>query len=238
MAAKNTKEIYDGFEEKTLSNLWGRTRFEEHAIEIQSDIVRKGKSAIKITIRSGDKFEDNKGNSNNTERDEIREDKSFWAKEEEAYSYRFSLFIPNDFPIVSTRLVLAQFKQHDENDNASVTNPIIALRYNDKRLRITIQTNEEKINLFQTNEEVRGKWVDFEFHVKFTRSSNGLLRVWLNKKKIIDYKGVTAYSEKQGYIVPGRFHFRFGLYRDLMNIPMSAYFDEYYKRPLKKNELK
>lgn len=237
MTAKNKKEIYDGFEEKTLSNLWSRKRFEEHAIEIQSEIVRKGKNAVKITIRSKDKFEDNKGKSKNTERDEVLEDVSLWAKEGEAYSYKFSLFIPKDFPIVSTRLILAQFKQHDDQDSALVDNPIIALRYNDKIVRITLQTNEEKINLFRSNEDIIGKWTDFEFHVKFTRSTEGLLRVWINNKKVVDYTGITAYSEKYGYPFPGRFHFRFGLYRDLMDIPMTAYFDEYHKRPLKKSEI-
>lgn len=225
------KEIYDGFEEGILNKIWSKSKFENLAVEFQSDIVREGNQALKITIRSKDKLE------GNTERDEVREDESLWAKEGEANSYKISFFIPKDFPIVSTRLVLVQFKQKDETEKASVDNPIIAVRYTDKKLRITLQTNVERINLFKTDEDIRGRWIDLEFQVKFIRTSEGFLRVWMNGNKIIDYKGITAYSEKHGYIIPGRFHFRFGLYRDLMDIPMTAYFDEYYKRPLKKSEL-
>jgi len=224
-----SEEIYDGFEERKLSNLWSRKRFEKRAVKIQSKIVRKGKRAVKITVRSGDKFEDNKGKSKNTERDEIREDESLWAKEGEAFCYKFSLFLPKRFLIVPTRLILSQWKQHDENDDATITNPLIALRYNDGVFRITLQVNEEKINLFKTCEEIRGKWIDFEFHIRFTRKKSGFIKALMNKKKIIDYKGITAYNEDYRYVYPGRFHFRMGLYRDLMKVPMTAYFDEYCK---------
>jgi len=232
------EEIYDGFEDKELSKIWGTSRFESGAVEIQSDIVRMGNRAVKITVKSKDKFESNKGKAKDTERDEIREDKSLWAKEDEGYEYSFSVFLPKDFPVVRTRLVISQWKHHDELNSAIVDNPLIALRYSSGKFRITLQTTEEKNTLFETKEDIRGKWIDFKFHIKFSRLPSGLLRVWMNKKKIIEYKGVTAYNKKQGYPLPGRFHFRMGLYRDLMDIPMTAYFDEYHKRPLKEKELR
>ena len=226
------KEAYDNFESDKLSNLWQRKRFEQDAVEIQSKFVRKGKRAVKVTVRSNDKFEDNKGKANNTERDEVREEKYLWTKENDAYEYSWSMFLPKKFPIVPTRLVLAQWKHHDELENAKVDNPIIALRYQDRIFRITLQTTEKKINLFKTDKDIRGKWIDFKFQIKFTRKKSGFLKCWINKKQVIDYKGRTAYSKKEGYPLPGRFHFRFGLYRDLMKKPMTAYFDEYRKKRL------
>ena len=227
------EDIYDGFEGKKLSDIWDRKRSEPYAVKIQSNIVRKGKKALKITVRSKDKFEDLKGKHRNTERDEIREEKRLWAKEGEAYSYSFSVFLPKKFQIVPTRLIFSQWKQKDENNNATVDNPIIALRYQDGTFRITLQTKEDRMDLFKTDKEMRGKWIDFVFHIKFTRAKYGFLRAWMNKKKIIDYKGITAYSEKYSYPYPGRFHFRMGLYRDVMKEPMTAYFDEYCKKRLK-----
>lgn len=44
--------------------------------------------------------------------------------------------------------------------------------------------------------------------------------------------GKTIYSKKEIYLLSGRFHFRFGVYRDLMKKPMTAYFDEYGKKRL------
>jgi len=228
----SVNEVYDGFEEDRLSDMWGRKKFEERAVKIQSKIVRKCKRAVKITIHKGDGFEDNKGLANDTERDEIREEEYLWAKEGEAHSYSFSMFLPKNFPIVHTRLVLSQWKHHEDTNCASVNNPIIALRYNDGVFRITLQTSEEKINLFKTNKEIRGKWIDFKFEIKFTRKKSGFLKAWINKKQVIDYNGVTTYSEKYGYPFPGRFHFRFGLYRDVMDKPMTAYFDEYRKKKI------
>tara|TARA_Y100000310_G_C20556198_1_gene750629 strand:- start:317 stop:1060 length:744 start_codon:yes stop_codon:yes gene_type:complete len=230
----SVNEVYDGFEDEKLGAIWSHKRFEEYAIRIQSKIKRKGKQAVQVKIKPFDKFEDNKKYGwKNTERDEIREEWFLWAKEGDSYEYSFSMFLPKNFPVVPTRLVLAQWKQHDELElEDAVTNPIIALRYQDGIFRVTLQTTEEKINLFRTGKEIKGKWIDFKFQIRFTRKKSGFLRCWINKKQVIDYKGKTAYSKKEGYPLSGRFHFRFGLYRDLMKKPMTAYFDEYKKRRL------
>jgi len=229
-----TKEvIYDGFEKKSLSDIWSQKKIEPSAIEIQSKIVRKGKNALKITIHKGDCFQPAGVNSKDSERDELRERKNLWPHEGESHGYSFSIYIPKDFPIVPTRLVLAQWKQNDEFDKASVNNPILALRYVGGELFITLQTTEKKNILFSTHKEIRGKWLDFVFHIKFIRTKSGFVRIWMNKKKIINYKGVTAYTERYNYPKPGRFYFKMGLYRDQMDRPMTAYFDEYHRRRMK-----
>jgi hypothetical protein len=229
---KRFQELYDGFEGKELSEIWSHAKFEEGAVKIQSEIFRKGKSAVKIVIHKGDRIEQGNATSKTSERDELLERKEFGPMENEGFSYAFSMFIPNDFPIVPTRLVLAQWKQNEENDNALVDNPILALRYQKGELFVTLQTAEEKKRIFSTREEVRGKWLDFIFHVKFTRGKEGFVKVWMNEIQIVDYKGVTAYSEKYNYPKPGHFYFKIGLYRDRMDEPMTIYIDEFKKSPL------
>jgi hypothetical protein len=228
------EEIYDGFEGEELSTIWKKTKFEEKAIEFQSNIVRKGKKALKITIHKGDTIEQGTEQHATSERDELLERKDIGPKEGKGYSYSFSLYLPKDFPIVPTRLVLAQFKQDEKEDNVSVNNPILALRYVNGELFITLQTGnkEERVKLFSTNEEMRGKWIDFVFEIKFSRTKSGFVRAWMNDKKVVTYKGITAYSERYGYSKPGKFYFKMGLYRDRMNEPMTAYFDEFRKRIL------
>lgn len=226
-------ELYDGFEGEALSDIWSHSRFEERAIEIQDKIVRKGKKALKMTLRSMDKFESGGGKFKDSERDELLERKEYGPLEGKAYEYSFSIYIPEDFPIVPTRLVIAQWKQDDGRASVLVDNPILALRYIDRKLSVTLQTKEEKETLFKTKEEVRGKWLDFVFQIKLTRKSTGFVRAWMNQKQIVDYKGITAYSERYNYPNPARFYFKMGLYRDLMKEPMTIYIDEYRKRVLK-----
>ncbi|MFH1607930.1 MAG: polysaccharide lyase [archaeon] len=232
---QSTKKLYDGFEGDSLSDIWKKTKFEPEAVEIQSDIVRKGKSAVKITIHKGDKIEKGYENVKTSERDELLERKELGPEEGKSYSYSFSVCIPEDFPIVPTRLVLAQWKQNEVDDKALVNNPVLALRYVDAELFITLQTSEWKnrTRLFSTKEDIRGKWIDFVFHLNFSRTKSGMVKVLMNKEKIIDYNGVTAYSEKQGYPKKSDFYFKMGLYRDRMDEPMTAYFDEYKKEELR-----
>ena len=40
------QEIYDGFEGEELSPIWSHDRFIEGAVELQSEIVRKGKKGL------------------------------------------------------------------------------------------------------------------------------------------------------------------------------------------------
>ncbi len=228
-----TKEVYDGFEGEELSDIWSRSKFVEEAVKLQSKIVRMGEKAVRVTIKKGDKAEEG-GNGKMTERDELLERKDLYSEENKNYIYSFSLYLPKNFPTVSTRLVLAQWKQRDEDDKAIINNPLIALRYTSGEFLISLQTTEKRFSLYSTKEEIRGKWVDFKFKIKFTRTKKGILKVWMNKKKIVDYKGTTAYSENYGYPKNGKFYFKMGLYRDEMKEPMTAYFDEYKKRWLEK----
>jgi hypothetical protein len=223
--------IYDGFESDELSGVWDRRKFEPGAVVIQSEVVRAGRCAAKITIRQGDRFDPARadGSSIDNERDELLERRDLYAREGDAYAYSFSIFIPRDFPIVPTRLVMAQLKHYDRG-GAKVDNPIIALRYTDGEMRITLQTAYERTTMWRTREDVRGRWLDFVWHVRFARTGDGYFHAWFDGNQIVDYTGVTAYREEHGYPPGGEF--KMGLYRDTMPEPMSAYFDEYRKRPL------
>jgi hypothetical protein len=145
------------------------------------------------------------------------------------------MFLPADFPIVPVRLVLAQWKQDcDGRDPCADDSPVIAVRYVAGTLRITRQAGRHASTLFETSEEMRARWNDFVFRIRFTPRDEGLLQAWLNGRQVADYRGVTAYPETRatGYASPSRFYFKMGLYRDLMAQPMTIYLDEYRKREL------
>jgi peptide/nickel transport system ATP-binding protein len=232
------RQVVDGFEGGALSDVWSREKLEPGAVEMQTELVRSGRSAAKITVHAGDKFEQG-GSSDkgaDSERDELLERKDLYSHEGRLYRYAFSIFIPPDFPIVPTRLVLAQWKQKEE-PGATVINPVIALRYVEGKLSITVQTDDEKKTVYKTRDDIKGKWLDFVFHIRFDRTGNGFLRAWLNGKEIANLRGPTAYGDQFGYGKDSLFYFKMGLYRDRMAEPMTAYFDEYAKRPLREDEL-
>jgi hypothetical protein len=238
-------DVYDGFETPALGNLWETSRFQAGAVEMQSDVVRAGHGAVKITVRSRDMFEAGQGSDADSERDELLEARRLVAKEDIGYEYSFSMFFPKDFPIVPTRLVIAQWKQYcpglleNVSGPCSDDSPVLALRYIGGELRITHDINRKFIMLCSEKGEFRGRWLDFRIQARFTPHEDGRVKVWLDGKQLVDYKGVTADTENAmtGYASPSYFYFKMGLYRNLMAEPMTVYIDEYRKRQLANGEL-
>jgi len=233
--ARNAIDIYDGFETPVLGKLWDTDRFVSGAVQMQTNVVRAGHGAAMVTVQSGEKFEAGVNGNKDSERAELLEARKLTAKEGTAFEQSFSLFIPTNFPIVPVRLVIAQWKQYcPDGGHCYDDSPVLALRYISGKLRITHQTNAEAITLFQTKEELRGKWTDFKFQTRFTAGTNGYVRAWINGQQVIDYHGPNAYAEDDAtsYPHPSYFYFKMGLYRDVMPEPMTLYIDEYRKQQL------
>ena len=228
-------DVYDGFETPTLSAIWDTSRFVRGAVSMQSEVVRAGRGAVKVVLHSRDKFEAGVNGDRDSERAELEEKGNLVSKENNTYEYSFSMFIPADFPIVPTRLVIAQWKQDCQGrPNCSNDAPVVAVRYVSGALRITHQTGPHRTTLFETSDNMRGKWTDFRFRIRFSLQASGLLEAWLNGVQVVDYRGVMAYPENAttGYQNPSRFYFKMGLYRDVMAEPMTIYIDEYRKKQL------
>jgi hypothetical protein len=230
-AAAREIEVHDGFESRELSSSWSRWRFLPGDLEIQGERARSGCCSVRITLHPGDQMEDERGTV--LERAELTESPKLVSAEDSAYEYSFSLLLPKDFPIVPDRLVLAQWKQYCESGRCSIDNPVIALRYESGRLFVSLKTDPRKRTLFSESSDVRGRWLDFRFLIRFSRTGRGRIRAWLNGSRIVDYEGVTAYSKEYGYPSPGYFYFKMGLYRDHVDRVMTIYIDDYAKKTLR-----
>ena len=233
-------DVYDGFETASLSKAWDTSRFVPGAVEMQTNVFRAGCGAAEITLRARDTYEAGINGSKDSERDELMEAKKLTSKENEAYEFSFSMFLPTNFPIVPTRLVIAQWKQAcPANGNCQDDSPVVAVRYVSGVLKITHQIGPHQTTLFETKEELRGQWLDFKFQMRFSTNENGRIKAWLNDRAVVDYTGVNAYPENTttSYPSPSRFYFKMGLYRDLMAGPMTIYIDEYRKKQLPENSL-
>jgi len=220
--------VSDGFEAPDLSTHWETQKFLPGAVRIQSSVVRAGKGSARITLRSGDQIPQERGSK--LERAELRESKTLWSAEDSASEYSFSVFVPQDFPIVSTRLVIAQWKHNCPGDECTPDNPIIAVRYVAGEISITQKAGPEEQVLFHTREDARNRWLDFRFQIRFARNQDGRIKAWLGEAIVVDYKGATAYPASGGYFGRGQFYFKMGLYRDQSPEPMTLYFDEYRKQ--------
>lgn len=243
--------VYDGFEGPRLSNAWQTILLAPGALRLQSRIVRAGHGAAEITVHSRDKFEPGANGDSDSERDELVETKASVARTEDscAYEYSFSMFLPKSFPIVPTRLVIAQWKQYcpgqltllhgstiaaKDNQPCSDESPVLAIRYMSDVLRITQDIDKKHTTLYQRTGEVLNRWLGFKFKVRFSPGGDGRIQAWLDNKQIVNYTGATVNSENAatGYPSPSHYYFKMGLYRNLMTKPMTIYVDEYRKESL------
>ena len=223
--------VYDGFESTTLSRLrWSRSRFEPGAVVSQGQFVRAGRRALAITVHSGDRYEQGIEGSASTERAELMEAWWLLSRTGRTYVYSFSLYLPQDFPMTAERLVLAQWRQLCEASRCRPDRPIVAIRYEDGRLLVTRQNQDEKVILYQGTEEVRGRWLDFRFVMRFDAGADGRIDATLNGAKIVNYGGPTVFQAAPGYPRHGLVYFKTGLYRDAQHEPpWTIYVDEYRK---------
>ncbi|HVM94510.1 MAG TPA: heparin lyase I family protein [Terriglobales bacterium] len=222
--------VYDGFESPNLSWFrWSSYRFAPGAVTPENSVVRAGHQALAITVHSGDIYEAASEEGAATERAELMESWWLFSRAGRTYTYSFSLFIPKDLPQTSERLVIAQWKQlcwrcHPDN-------PVIAIRLENARLLITRTGLHSRIVLYQGEEDVRGRWLDFRFVIKFENGKNGSIDASLDGHDIVHYRGPTLYRPARGYL-PGKslIYFKTGLYRDALHEPpWTLYLDEYRK---------
>jgi hypothetical protein len=222
--------VYDGFESPHLSRFrWLRRRFESGAVISQKAVVRSGGSALAITVHPGDRPEAGTQEGAATERDEIMEARWLFSRTERTYVYSFSLFLPKDFPQTSERLVLAQWRQLCERPCAP-DNPILALRYEMGRLQVTRNDEHGKTSLYQGDEDVRGRWLDFRFVTRWERTNKGTVDATLDGRGILHYEGPSVYQPRSGHSRHPLIYFKTGLYRDALHEPpWTMYVDEYRK---------
>ena len=219
-AAASAEPVLDGFEAATLGPLW-TTRAVPGRISVQGDVVRSGVGALRFEVQEGDIAQVG-GDGEATERAEIQEARGLEARFGETHDYRFSMYVPRDFPIVDTRLVTSQWKQ-DCIECAKNRSPIVAQRYRRGVLFVTIETLNGRTTIYRHPDPIQGRWLDLRYRIRFGWT-DGAVAVWVNGVRVADYRGPLGYPDD-----PPPVFFRLGLYRNRMTQPMVIYFDDYRK---------
>ncbi len=216
--AASAETVVDGFETETLGPHWW-LRAEVGRVTVQREVVRSGRSALRVEVREGDVVGVG-GDGEATERTEIQLAHEQWARFGETHEYAFSMFIPTDFPIADLRLVTSQWKQTC-NDCAQNRSPIVAQRYRRGELRITIETPQGRQTIFRRAGPIQGRWLDLRYRIRF-HVTDGAVTAWLDGPQVVDYRGPLGFADD-----PPDVYFRFGLYRNRMAQPMALYFDDF-----------
>ena len=223
--------VYDGFESSRLSWMrWSSWRFVKGAVVAEQSMVRAGHSALAITVRNGDRYEAASDTGAATERDELMESWWLYSRTGRSYAYSFSLFLPKEIPQTSQRLVIAQWRQLCEARRCRPDYPILAVRLENARLRVTRRDEKGTEILYQGTEDARGRWLDFRFVTRFDSTDAGVVDATLDGQSIVHYRGPTTFQPTPGYPARGLVYFKTGLYRDALGEPpWTIYLDEYRK---------
>ncbi len=225
------QHVYDGFESNHLNYFrWSTRRLVAGSVQPEASVVRAGTHALAITVRDNDRYEAASEGGGATERDELMESWWLYARSGRSYVYSFSLNLPAGFPQTSERLVIAQWRQLCEAKHCEPDRPILAIRYEDGRIQITKQEGEKKVLLYKGSEDVRGKWLDCRFVIRFSSDKSGRIEAYLNRRSVVSYHGSTLFTPGPGYPSNALIYFKTGLYRDaLRRPPWTMYVDEYRK---------
>ena len=99
------------------------------------------------------------------------------------------------------------------------------MNYADGKLLLKQSFDDNKINYYQPKEYFKDRWLRVVVYANASHSDEGFIDVFLNDTKIVEYKGQTAHHNKW----EEETYFKFGLYRDAIDIPMHMYFDQYMR---------
>lgn len=212
--------LTDDFESGILSPIWTTRKMPENGFRFIDSPTRSGQGALEISVFPRVQTEIG-GDGQLTERAEIREAPEVRLRMGMESCYAFSFFLPPDFPIVNTRLVIARWKQ-SFNDPRKDRSPMVSLRYMMGQLRVDIARKRGKRSLYKDKIDVRNRWVDMVFRIIPKSDNKGLLQVWKDGRQIVHYHGALGFEDDNDEI-----YFKLGLYRDHMTVPMRIIYDRF-----------
>ncbi|WP_257458635.1 heparin lyase I family protein [Archangium lipolyticum] len=185
---------------------WSKTQMvSSDRLQVLSSPTRQGSYAIKVTVKQGDNPISSSGNRNELVR-------MTNEKEGDEYYYRWNTMFASDFPSAKTWQLFTQW--HHSGDNGS---PPVEFYVNGETIYLRLQGS----TVVWSTPLVRGQWLDFIFHVKWSASSStGFVELYLNGQLVLPKKySATLYSGMTNYL-------KVGLYRNSTIAPTGVVYHD------------
>ncbi|QDE89802.1 carbohydrate-binding protein [Myxococcus xanthus] len=188
--------VWVGDFETNSRSQWSHTQMvSADRLAVVSSPARQGRYALKATVRKGDDPINASGNRNEL----VRMTREATGSE---YYYRFSTMFDSSFPSAKTWQLFTQW--HHEGNSGS---PPVEFYVYGEEIRLNIGGNPGTI-VWRTP-LVRGRWLDFIFHVKWSPDSKvGFVELYMNGKVVLPKRFIaTQYRGQLNYL-------KVGLYRN------------------------
>lgn len=221
-AAAAGDRLHLGFEDGTLRGWKTDKLAREYSGRVVSDIVRRGKHAMRFELRAGD------SPGGDGIRAELKD--PYLAPLRREIWYSFSTYLPLDFPRWKDNTVITQWKGSADEGEYGERSPILAHRYQDHVLVVDLRYSSEPVQkandgavktILRIPDFPRGVWRDFRYRIVWAHDA-GEIDGWLDGRQVIHYRGPLGYNDSRGP------YFKFGLYHhDGGPLPFVIYHDEY-----------
>ncbi|WP_426751208.1 heparin lyase I family protein [Myxococcus sp. Y35] len=188
--------VWVGDFETNSRSQWSSTQMvSADRLALVTSPARQGRYALKATVRRGDDPINASGNRNEL----VRMTREPVGSE---YYYRFSTMFDSSFPSAKTWQLFTQW--HHEGNSGS---PPVEFYVYGEEIRLNIGGNPGTI-VWRTP-LVRGRWLDFIFHVKWSPDSKvGFVELYLDGKLVLPKRYIaTQYRGQLNYL-------KVGLYRN------------------------
>jgi len=182
-------------------------------IALNTQLKREGNASVRFELTKADaaKYSSSDPNRFNYTRSELGRG----AEASKERWYGMSTFFPSDYIADRNDETVMQWRGAEDNATEAGRNPAIQLiTYND-RFIVKVRYSADPINTKANSTEkqfdlgpiTKNGWIDWVFHIKFSYGSDGVLEVWKNKQKVINYLGPNSYNDQR---LP---YFKFGIYK-------------------------
>jgi hypothetical protein len=184
----------------------------DHELKIVTSPVRAGKYAARVEVN---KQEYNVGGGRF--RAEVTHNGAGGANQEKERWFGFSVYLPDDWKTISFPGSDILFQIHERPDKGEDwRSPPLALRVAADKMEWTIRWDSKALSEGNKAEGtatvysgplVKGKWVDWVVHVRWSYRQDGLVEVWRDGKKEASHQGPNCYNDqREMYLKIGNYH--------------------------------
>jgi hypothetical protein len=206
---------------KIETSLWKKPH-KDYAVQLRNDAIRSGRQSLRFEVRDGDCGADDIWNDcdNDRDRHELSAHKMIDVMSSGTYWFAWSLYLPEDhenlYPVSNA---YGQFHQ-------SGGMPVFMFKEKPLGYSLIRTIGEDDYDevLIIPNDDFIGEWNDVLIYATWSKTDEGMFRVWANGKLKYSYRGPTMTEEDV--------YFKFGIYRTGVSkyqgdIPDTVvYFDE------------